>query len=60
LTSGDRVRAISAQTSLILGVVADTSVPKGTAALLFGLRGEGPADLIDANGQVVDVRLETV
>ena len=41
-------------------VVADNAVPKGTTALLFGLRGEGPADLIDADGQVVDVRLETV
>jgi anaerobic selenocysteine-containing dehydrogenase len=60
LTSGDRVRAISAQTSLILDVVADTAVSKGTANLLFGLRGDGPAELIDANGLVVDVRLETV
>ena len=51
VTSGDRVRAISARTSLVLDVVADPGVPKGTASLLFGLPGEGPADLIDANGR---------
>ena len=34
--------------------------PKGAASLLFGLPGDGPAELIDANGLVADVRLETV
>ncbi len=60
LVSGDRVRAISARASLVLDVVADTGVPRGAASLLFGLRGEGPAEMIDSNGLVVDVRLETV
>jgi NADH-quinone oxidoreductase subunit G len=60
LTSGDRVRAISAQADLVLDVVADSGVPKGTASLTFGLPGDGPAELIDARALVADMRLETV
>jgi hypothetical protein len=63
VTTGDRVRAISARasaTSMVLDVVADPGVPRGSAALLFGLPGNGPADLIEAAAPVVDVRLETL
>lgn len=60
VTSGGRVRVISARASLVFDVIADTAVPRGAASLLFGLPGGGPAELIDAHHLVSDVRLETV
>jgi hypothetical protein len=63
VSTGGQVRAVSARasgTSMVLDVVADPGVPRGSAALLFGLPGNGPADLIDSTAPVVDVRLETL
>jgi anaerobic selenocysteine-containing dehydrogenase len=62
VTTGAQVRVVSSRasaTSMVLDVVADDGVPRGSAALLYGLPGEGPAELIDATAPVVDVRLET-
>jgi len=60
LVSGDRVRTVSSRATLVLEVLAAAGVPRGSAALLFGLDGEGPGDLIDATTAVTDVRLETL
>jgi hypothetical protein len=63
VTTGGRVRVISARasaTSMVLDVVADAGVPRGSAALVFGLPGNGPAELIEATAPVVDIRLETL
>jgi anaerobic selenocysteine-containing dehydrogenase len=63
VSTGGRVRVISARssaTSMVLDVVADDGVPRGSAALVFGLPGPGPAELIEATSPVVDVRLETL
>ena len=45
---------------MVLDVVADSGVPRGSASVTFNLPGEGAADLIDATSPVTDVRLETV
>ena len=60
VASGGQVRVISPRASLVLDVLADPGVPKGSASLTFNLPGEGPGDLIDAAASVTDVRLETV
>ncbi len=54
------MRAISPRVSMVLEVLADTGVPRGSASLIFNLPGEGAADLIDATSPVTDVRLESV
>ena len=51
---------ISPRTSMVLDVVADHGVPRGSAALTFNIPCDGAADLIDATAPVTDVRLETV
>jgi NADH-quinone oxidoreductase subunit G len=58
--SGGQVRVISPRTSMVLDVLADTGVPRGSASLIFNLPGDGAADLIDATSPVTDVRIETV
>jgi len=67
--SGVRVRVVSSKGSLILPVVADVGVPRGSVALGFNLPGaapaaggvaEGAADLIDARTAVTNVRLDSV
>ena len=60
LRTGGRVRTISPRASMVLDVVADSGVPRGSASMTFNLPGEGAADLIDATSPVTDVRLETV
>jgi len=60
LTTGDRARVRSDHASLVIEVVADGGVPRGSAALPFNLEGESAAELIVASGPVTDVRLETV
>jgi NADH-quinone oxidoreductase subunit G len=58
--SGGQVRVISTRTSMVLDVLADTGVPRGSASLLFNVPGDGAADLMDATSPVTDVRIETV
>jgi NADH-quinone oxidoreductase subunit G len=58
--TGDRIRVTSARTSLVLDVVADPHVLRGSAVLVFNAPGEGAAELIDASQPVTDVRIETV
>jgi anaerobic selenocysteine-containing dehydrogenase len=58
--SGGQVRVISTRGRMVLDVLADSGVPRGSASLIFNLPGEGVADLIDATSPVTDVRIETV
>ena len=59
VTTGDRVRVTSTRLSLTLEAQADPGVPRGSAAVVFNLAGQGAADLIDATQSVTDVRVET-
>jgi hypothetical protein len=59
-TTGDRVRVTSSRRSLVLDVMADPGVLRGSAVLVFNGPGEGAADLIDASQPVTDLRVETV
>ncbi|MGH9224716.1 MAG: NADH-quinone oxidoreductase subunit NuoG [Acidimicrobiales bacterium] len=58
--SGDAVRVTSPRGSLVLAVVHDPSIARGSASLDINLPGEGAADLIDASQPVTEVRLESV
>ncbi|HEX3540518.1 MAG TPA: NADH-quinone oxidoreductase subunit NuoG [Acidimicrobiales bacterium] len=58
--SGARVKAISARGSLLLEVVADAGVPRGSVAIGFNLPGDSAGDLIDATAAVTNVRLDSV
>jgi hypothetical protein len=58
--SPGQVRLISPRSRMVLDVVADAGVPRGSASLVFNLPGDGVADLIDATSPVTDVRIETV
>jgi hypothetical protein len=58
--SGAQLRVISPRARMVLDVLADAGVPRGSAALVFNLPGDGAADLIDATSPVTDVRIETV
>jgi anaerobic selenocysteine-containing dehydrogenase len=60
VVSGDRVRVVTGRASVVMDVVGDRAVPRGTASMYFGLPGPGPADLIDTTLPVIDIRLETV
>jgi NADH-quinone oxidoreductase subunit G len=60
VATGGQMRVISPRTSLVIGVLADTGIPRGSASLAFNLPGEGAADLIDATAPVTDIRLETI
>ena len=57
---GERVRATSSRTSVVLEVSTDSAVPRGSASLAFNQPGVAAADLIDANALTTDVRLETI
>jgi NADH-quinone oxidoreductase subunit G len=59
LTTGARVRLQAPRAVMILSVVADPGMPRGSASLPFNLPGEAAADLIDASLPVNDVRIET-
>jgi anaerobic selenocysteine-containing dehydrogenase len=56
VTSGGKVRVTSSRTSLDLDVVADASVPRGVAHLVWGAEA---ARLIDVSAPVTDLRVET-
>jgi len=69
VAGGDAVRVRSARGSVVLEVLSDTAVVRGTAAVAFnlepgagdGVPGAGGAgSLIDAGETVVDVRLEAL
>ena len=45
---------------MVLEVVADEGVPRGSAWLAFNPPGEGAADLVASVDGVTDVRVETV
>jgi len=57
---GQRARMKSPRGSIVLAVLPDPSIPRGTASLDANLPGEGPAELIDATAPVTEVRLESV
>jgi NADH-quinone oxidoreductase subunit G len=58
VASGQTVRLSSARGSVSLSAVADGTVPRGTASLVFNLSTPGAAELIDASLAVTEVRLE--
>jgi predicted molibdopterin-dependent oxidoreductase YjgC len=63
VTTGGGVRVRSSRASLVLEVLADDDIPRGTAVVGFNLDAgdtAGAASLIDASQPVVDVRLETL
>jgi anaerobic selenocysteine-containing dehydrogenase len=60
VVAGDRVRVVTGRAAVVMDVVGDRAVPRGTASMYFGLPGSGPADLIDITLPVTDIRLETV
>jgi predicted molibdopterin-dependent oxidoreductase YjgC len=57
---GDLVRVTSSRASLVLEATLDDRLPRGTAAIDFNQAAEGAADLVDANAEVTDVRVENV
>ena len=61
VTTGDTVRVWSGRGSLVTVVVADSSVPRGSAVLAANPPdGAAAHELIDASSPVIDVRLESV
>jgi NADH-quinone oxidoreductase subunit G len=52
------VKIVSARGSVVLPVVADASVPRGTVWSPFNQPGSTIADIIDADAPVTDVRIE--
>jgi len=65
VSSGGRVRVRSSRGSVVLEVMADDGVIRGTAVLGFNLGAGGgdtsrAASLMDVGEPVVDVRLETL
>jgi len=59
VAEGDRVNVTSTRTTLVLAVVADEGVPRGTASVPFNQPGTATGALIDAASPVTDVRVET-
>ncbi|MDQ1403912.1 MAG: NADH-quinone oxidoreductase subunit [Actinomycetota bacterium] len=59
LTTGGRIRLQAPRATMVLEVVADAGVPRGSASLPFNLPSEPAADLIDGSLAVNDVRIET-
>ena len=59
-TTGDRVTVTSPHGAIIVPVTADESVSRGTAVMVFNLRGADPRELIDIDADVTDVRIEKV
>src|SRR5690606_8446369 len=59
VSEGDDVRVTSARASVVVGIVADPGVPRGTGVMYVNQPGIRVTDLIDANGVVTDIRVET-
>jgi NADH-quinone oxidoreductase subunit G len=59
-TTGDRVTVTSPHGAIVAPVSADESVSRGTAVMVFNLRGADPRELIDIDADVTDVRIEKV
>ena len=57
---GERVRVSSSRRSLVVEIVGDPAVPRGSAVLPFNRPGEGAADLIDVSQPLTEVRVERV
>jgi NADH-quinone oxidoreductase subunit G len=55
---GAPVEVSSPRATTTMEVVADASVPRGTAALFVNQPGANPADLIDVSQPVTDIRVE--
>jgi NADH-quinone oxidoreductase subunit G len=60
VTTGTEVKVTGTQTSVVLGVVADARVPRGTAWAPFNRPGADVRVLLDGSASVVDVRLESL
>ncbi len=56
--AGDEVRLVSASGSVVLPLVADDTVQRGTVWAPFNQTGADVADLVDAGARVTDVRVE--
>lgn len=59
IISGGQVRVRSSRSSLVLNVVPNQSIPRGSAWLGFNLIGSKASDLIDAFSDIIEIRLET-
>ncbi|HEX5615174.1 MAG TPA: molybdopterin-dependent oxidoreductase, partial [Acidimicrobiia bacterium] len=60
IADGDEVRITSARGSLTVRVRASHLVPPGVARCCFTADGQGAARVIDAAGDVTDLRVETI
>jgi NADH-quinone oxidoreductase subunit G len=60
VTTGGQVRVTGAHASFIVGVVADATVPVGSAWMPSNVAADDARSLIDASGPVTDVRIENV
>ncbi len=60
VASGQSMRVSSPSASLVMPVVADAGVARGSAVLAFNQPGPGVADLVDWAAAVTDVRAETL
>ncbi len=58
--SGGRVRATSSRTSLVVEVIKNDAVPRGSVYMAFNQPNVAAADLIDAASATIDIRLETI
>ena len=58
VVSGTTVRVATARGSVAAPAVADTGVPKGTAAMVFNQDNASAAALIDVSTRVTAVRVE--
>ncbi|HSH59695.1 MAG TPA: molybdopterin dinucleotide binding domain-containing protein, partial [Acidimicrobiales bacterium] len=58
-TDGSRLRVRSRRASLVLEVVADAGVPRGSISIPFNAVGADVGELIEAGRPVVEVRVET-
>jgi len=56
---GSRLRVRSRRATLLLDVVADAGVPRGSIAIAFNAVGVDAGELIDVGSPVVEVRVET-
>ncbi len=57
---GERVRATSSRTSLVVEVKRNDAVPRGSVYMAFNQPNVSAADLIDATSATIDIRLETI
>ncbi|MBW3581212.1 MAG: NADH-quinone oxidoreductase subunit NuoG [Actinobacteria bacterium] len=58
--TGTKLQVTSGQGRVVLVAVADAGVPQGSALVTFNQPGPGAADLIDSDGAVTEVRIETL